>query len=389
MKAFVVRDGHFSISKDGPSSKIVSYDNFSSRYLVAFDEVVLIGRLFDAVELGSKPVIGKGVTFLPIKGYKGPVGFLKNLIKILILTFGETKANSAYILRLPATIPLMFGLVLKLKNIPYAVEVVGDPYDAYSPEVLNNPFAKFFQFVFTKITKFVVYHSSASAYVTAFTLQSSYPSKRTKNSFSYTSLDLPDFGFVTKSRGIELFRKTSFSISHVGMMQQNYKGHDTLLEALSLLRSRGLDVKLDFVGDGSLIENYRRMAIQLNIHNHVKFHGLKSAGTEVWDILDCSDIFVLPSRQEGLPRALIEAMARGLPCLGTSVGGVPELLKSEYMISPGDALGLANKIEHVLSNPSLLAEMSKENLDTSQKYNIKIVKKARDKFYKLVKDMSI
>ena len=65
-------------------------------------------------------------------------------------------------------------------------------------------------------------------------------------------------------------------------------------------------------------------------------------GHGVTEQLDAADVFVLPSRQEGLPRAMIEAMARSLPCVGSDVGGISELIP-DWVVPPNDPQALALK----------------------------------------------
>jgi glycosyltransferase involved in cell wall biosynthesis len=97
--------------------------------------------------------------------------------------------------------------------------------------------------------------------------------------------------------------------------------------------------------------------------------------------LDQADIFVMPSRTEGLPRTMIEAMARGLPCIGSAVGGIPELLRPEDMVPAGDASSLAGAIIKIAKNPKLRAKMSKINLKKSADYSDKVLHKQRTAFY--------
>ncbi|GAB3976194.1 glycosyltransferase family 4 protein [Plantactinospora veratri] len=80
------------------------------------------------------------------------------------------------------------------------------------------------------------------------------------------------------------------------------------------------------LGDGRYRPRLERLATDLGVRRQVHFTGTISAATEVRRQLDAADLFVMPSRTEGLPKALIEAMARGLPAVATSVGGIPELL---------------------------------------------------------------
>jgi glycosyltransferase involved in cell wall biosynthesis len=109
-------------------------------------------------------------------------------------------------------------------------------------------------------------------------------------------------------------------------------------------------------------------AAALGLGDVAQFRGHLTTPEAVRAELDQAHLFVLPSRQEGLPRAMIEAMARALPCLGSSVGGVPELLPAEDLVPPDDALALANKICEVLADPDRMARMSARNLEKSREY---------------------
>jgi glycosyltransferase involved in cell wall biosynthesis len=104
--------------------------------------------------------------------------------------------------------------------------------------------------------------------------------------------------------------------------------------------------------------------------------------------LDAADLFALPSRQEGLPRAMVEAMARGLPCLGSTVGGIPELLPAEDMVPPGDARALARKIREMVTAPGRMALMSARNLEKARGYREEALAGRRQAFYRHVREMT-
>jgi glycosyltransferase involved in cell wall biosynthesis len=124
------------------------------------------------------------------------------------------------------------------------------------------------------------------------------------------------------------------------------KGHAVLLQAFEKARLGHTSVLL-LVGDGPLLAELETMARSLGIGGRVRFLGRRR---DVEDLLFASDVFVLPSLAEGLPMALLEAMARGLPCIASAVGGVPEALADGidgHLVPPGDVDTLAARLASV------------------------------------------
>jgi glycosyltransferase involved in cell wall biosynthesis len=118
----------------------------------------------------------------------------------------------------------------------------------------------------------------------------------------------------------------------------------------------------------------------LGIEDLVAFRGHLPFGAAVRRELDGADLFVLPSRQEGLPRALLEAMARALPAIGSTVGGIPELLAPQDLVPPNDPAALARKLEEVIRDPSRLHQMSAANLRKAHEYEETQLEQRRNLF---------
>jgi glycosyltransferase involved in cell wall biosynthesis len=154
----------------------------------------------------------------------------------------------------------------------------------------------------------------------------------------------------------------------VGSLAQLYKAPDVLIDAIGACVHDGLDLELVLVGSGKYQSKMEARALALGLGRRVQFCGQLTTPEAVRRELDQAHLFVLPSRMEGLPRAMIEAMARALPCLGSTVGGIPELLPSEDLIAPDDAPGLAKKIHEVLADPARMRRMSARNLDKAREY---------------------
>ena len=167
----------------------------------------------------------------------------------------------------------------------------------------------------------------------------------------------------------------------VGSLAQPYKGIDVLLRAAARCIAAGRLVETVVVGDGKYRSELERLAVELGLENRVTFTGNLPAGAAVGTILDSADLFVLPSRTEGLPRALIEAMARALPCIASDVGGIPELLSPEDLVPAGDVAALAAATLGALGDPARLAAMSARNLAKATEFHHDALSARRRAFY--------
>jgi glycosyltransferase involved in cell wall biosynthesis len=127
------------------------------------------------------------------------------------------------------------------------------------------------------------------------------------------------------------------------------------------------------------------LAQKCDLQAQVHFLGQLTAGAAVREQMDCADLFLLPSLTEGLPRALIEAMARGVPCVGSSVGGIPELLEPEDMVPPGSVEQLADKIQTIVTDPARMARMSRQNLKRADTFRKELLESRQSAFYAYVR----
>jgi N-acetylglucosaminyldiphosphoundecaprenol N-acetyl-beta-D-mannosaminyltransferase len=140
------------------------------------------------------------------------------------------------------------------------------------------------------------------------------------------------------------------------------KGAPELVEALAECRRRDVAATLRFVGKEERAgdeEALRRSAARLGIEAQIEFAGVADAA-ELVHCYQSADVFVLPSRREGLPMALLEAMAFGLPVVTTPVGGIPDVVedgRTGIIVEPGDVVGLVAAIERLASDPDRRLEL--------------------------------
>jgi len=137
------------------------------------------------------------------------------------------------------------------------------------------------------------------------------------------------------------------------------KRHCDLVEALAVLQGKGMRLRCILLGDGSTRREVEYLVRERHLMNVVEFLG-KREPQEVKNLLREGDIFVLPSLWEGLPRSVMEAMAAGLPVIGTDVNGISELVvhgETGFLVPPKEPAALAGRIEKLVNDTDLRRRM--------------------------------
>ncbi len=153
-----------------------------------------------------------------------------------------------------------------------------------------------------------------------------------------------------------------FHLLYVGRLAPE-KGVDVLIEAAALWAGPGRDVHLHIVGKGPMDRALRAQAQQVTSpHLTVTFHGYLPQGSPtLTDLYHNAHLFVLPSRSEGIPKVLLEAMAWGVPILATRVGGIPDIVQDGYngvlVSSPTPAL-FVQALDQLFSSPERLEHIA-------------------------------
>jgi glycosyltransferase involved in cell wall biosynthesis len=287
--------------------------------------------------------------------------------------------GSALILRVPGQLANVIEPELRRVKRPYSVEVVGDPFASYSPGAMRHPLRPILRSWFDIRLRAQCRHAAAAAYVTEYALQQRYPSGPGAFVTHYSSVDLPEEAFSAQPRVFS--SQGPVRLIAVASLQYPYKGVDLLIDALGECIHGGLDAQLEIAGEGKLRAVLEARAAAAGPANRVRFLGAVRPGADVRACLDRADLFVHPSRAEGLPRAVIEAMARGLPCVASRAGGIPELLSAEDTVPAGDARALARKIAEVARDPARLSRMAARNWARAQQYREDVLAKRRAQFY--------
>ncbi len=158
-------------------------------------------------------------------------------------------------------------------------------------------------------------------------------------------------------------------IGSVGRLEP-VKGHEYLLDAFATLAPRFPDLYLALVGDGGLLPELRSRAENAGLTDRVLFLGWRE---DVPALLHAFDLFVFPSLSEGMGRALVEAMAAGLPVVATKAASIPEVLaegEAGYLVEPASAASLAAGIETLLLDPELQSRLAKAGRERARNYSV-------------------
>ena len=168
------------------------------------------------------------------------------------------------------------------------------------------------------------------------------------------------------------------NIATVAAVNVRYKGQEFVIKAISILNHKlGFKYHYYLIGGG---DNSYLMSLtqKLNLEEYVHFLGPKPH-EEIWDYLDKMDLYVQPSKTEGLPRALVEAMSRALPAFGSRTGGIPELLPYECLFDNGDVKEIAKLLSNLTVNK--MKEYAIASFKKASEYTSDVLARRRKNFF--------
>lgn len=380
MKVSVVCEWRFVQTPDGTCWTSNAFDNsFWTRYLQVFEHVEIIARVanVDSVPVDFKQVTGDRIALSGLPSYVGFMGLIKRAFAIRNKLKISLCNTDAVIFRVPSQTAMIaqWGM-LRLKT-PYALEIVGDPYDVFRSGISNQILDKFLGWFSTISLKKLARNATACCYVTEAYLQKRYPTL-SKVAVSCSDIDLNTDDY---SRAPKVLSQQPSRIAFVGSFEQMYKGPDILLKAISELCKEGLFFQVWMVGGGRYLEEMKELACTLGVSQYIRFTGNVPSNV-VKKTLNSADIFVMPSRTEGLPRALLEAMAVGLPCLASDVGGIPELISSKWIFQRESIRELANLLRDAKNDIAALNQAADENHKRSHDFEKTALSEMRQNFYR-------
>jgi glycosyltransferase involved in cell wall biosynthesis len=176
------------------------------------------------------------------------------------------------------------------------------------------------------------------------------------NGITPEAFDIPLISKEDKRKELGI-SQDAFVLLNVGSMSTLQKGQEYIIEALTNLR-QDKKILVIFAGDGHRMKELQELAEKLGVTERIIFLGNRS---DVRELQIAADVFVLPSLWEGMPNAMFDAMAAGMPVIATAVGGVPEILedeKSGLIVAVKDPELIATAVARLKRNPELRTKLS-------------------------------
>lgn len=346
------------------------------RYFNSFGKYSLVARaqkikpnaaLFDITDYVKACYLFNSFSELFSARYKA---IIKDIIKSSDLVIGRFESFSG----------LICYKYAKKYHVKFMGEMMSDPWDGlWNHGLLGKIVAPY---VFLK-TKKAMKNADFGLYVTQSFLQNRYPCPN--KTVCASNVFVANFDDnILKKRIDKIHRMTlkEITIMTTAAVYVKYKGQQYVIDAIPHLNKMGINVKYLIVGDGDQTFLRKRAKIR-HVESQVFFAGRLSYN-EILSCLDQIDIYVQPSLQEGLPRAMIEAMSRGCPCIGTSAGGIPELLLKECLFKKKSVKSFV-KVFSSLVNKAKLKEAASFSFSEAKKYDEKILSDRRNDYFSYVK----
>lgn len=288
-------------------------------------------------------------------------------------------AHDVVIARLPSEIGLMALAEARRAGKPAIVEVVGSAYDALSSHGASG--ARLYAPVAEWRMRRAVARADYVHYVSSGFLQRTYPTRGFSVGVSDVQIERPEPA-VLERRIATITDDRPVVFGMVGMFHNQQKGVDIVIRALARAREQDPGLTLRILGPGDL-DPLKALAAELGLAGAVEFCGAAPGGPAVLAWLDGVDVYVQASFQEGLPRALIEAMRQATPALASNAGGTFELVERRWLHKPGDVDRLAQQMLTVRPAGVRLA-MARANFAAAMPYSLDEVVRRREDFWQKV-----
>lgn len=302
---------------------------------------------------------------------------IKNSRRANIILKKAVLEHDIIIIRLPSKAGSLAFKYCKKYNKPYIVEFVACVFDAYWNYNWKGKIIAPYFFIKQRL---MLRNLTFVIYVTNKFLQSRYPTRGVHIGLSDVEL-MPVSTDILKKRLFKIKSwdgKSPLILGTIAAIDVPYKGQSDVIKAIYLLKRQNtiFYYKMVGTGDKSKLQN---LIDKYELNNQVEIIG-PLPHEKIFSFLDNIDIYIQPSKQEGLPRSVIEAMSRGCPVLGANTGGISELIPENRIFPKGHYKRISEMIYFLLLKEEMMKD-AERNFIFAKNYNINYLKKKRKLFY--------
>jgi glycosyltransferase involved in cell wall biosynthesis len=359
----VATDNTFYQTSEGVWDAFCFDRAFFDDYRAVFEDVTVAARMrLTPPPLHAHRSDGGRVEFVGLTDVHGARWALAPMRVYCRGLLDAVKKADAVCIRIPAVSGVFAARLARRFRKPLMFELIGDPELALASFGINGILLGKY---FATWTRRVVRDADVGSYVSFKHLQHRYPPGSHTLVDSISSVRLPE----SEIRPARIFPSAPVPLRVVLVASLlACKDHETLLIAAHEARRLGVLLHLDLIGDGPLRDGLAAVARRLELDSVVTFHGHVAGRERVTELLDGADLFVMPSLAEGMPRAMIEAMARGLPTLGADIPAIRELLPAEQMFPTKDPQSLARLLLDAQRAPERLTRWAAHSGKTVKQF---------------------
>ena len=353
-------------------------DDLFKRYFCAVDELIVATRVYPIKttfqEVHQEKISLPNVRIIDLPNINSFRNYLSKRIGVKEILTKEISAADLIFIRGGVIAMLSADIARKLKK-PYLIECGGCAWESYWYHSLVGklvaPYMEYMQRVDTRNAAYAIY-------VTEKWLQKRYPTdaKYTTYASNVILKSTEKQALLNRLEKIKNKNAGVFVLGTTAAIDNKAKGQQYVIEALASLKPL-YNIRYEMVGGGSS-DYLMSIAQKYGVQDNVVFRGQLNH-EEVLKWLDNLDLYIQPSRQEGLPRALIEAMSRACPAIGSSIAGIPELLQKEALFEAGNIKQLTNAIERMIDSD--LVAYANKNFAKATEYELEKLNELRTKIY--------
>ena len=296
----------------------------------------------------------------------------KNLLKI-------QNENNYDIIHVHTPIAAMYGRLLKVKFPKLKTIYTAHGFHFHKDAPLINWIVYYpIEKIMSRFTDVIITMNEEDHMMTKkFNVNETYKLNGVGLNLNHYNSEFFDKKQVRKKLGLS---EDDFVIVMIAEVNKN-KNHKQMIDAIKVLKDKGIEIKVLCLDKGSLFENIKQYIKDIGLSENIKMLGYRS---NVNEIICACDIGILMSYREGLPRNIMELMACKKPVIGTNIRGIRDLIKdgvNGYLVEVGDIKSTAEKIETLYNRRELIDNMSDNAYELIKDYSVDSIVRTLETIY--------